>query len=497
MAINCGMAGRTQYPMKTKIRPLWLAAGVGILLVAALVLLALGRLPGVSIEAVSTLAPAGAEPAAGPTRNTSFRLPEAVDEALSGAQVYDHDDLDALLPDRWYASATGIAVEGGQLLADGAAGWATWWGAQRAFQSGDAVLVRFQTDESAQFEFHLERGNWAGTDYRRWALHVGNRFEMGIWEGALPRRYGQLVGTLALRPGTWYQMLMAIGRDGQFVTYVWEDGAEAPQLEYRHALSDGWADGGWLFGLGANRGRVTIDSVTEIAFRDLRRPDRAGAAFWDAVAAYDEGDYGRVLDDISTAVRQTPDRAPYYYYRGLAYAQTEQADLARLDFERAAALDPANDEYLRRLAWLDAEAGDIDAARDELERALALAPLEERNYLWRGLIRRDLQGDLAGALADFDRALELAPNEAELYSQRARTRQLLGDYVAGLADAAQCSELQPRYAECALAAARNQAAAGQADAAVASYQRYLELDTAGQCAVCRAEAQEYVAAHAE
>ena len=483
--------------MKQITRPVWFAMGIGALLTAALLLLILGQIPGVDVQRVPTLVPTGSAVTPGPTRNTDFLLPAAVDSALTDAQVYDHDDLNELVPDRWYASAAGIAVVDGVLLADGTPDWATWWGAQRAFQSGDAVLVRFRTDENAQFEFHLERGGWATSDYRRWALHVGNRFEIGIWEGALPRRYGQLVGTLAVHPETWYDALLVIGRDGQFVTCIWEDGADQPQLEYRHHLGDGWTGGGWLFGLGANRGRVAIDAVTEVAFRKVSDPDQAGATFWDAVDAYDAGDYGRVLDEISMAVRQAPDRAPYYYYRGLAYWQTGQTELARKDFERATTLDPSNDEYLRRLAWVNAEAGNGDEARSELDRALTLAPLEERNYLWRGLIRRDLQQDPEGALADFDRAIELAPNEAELYYQRARTRQLLGRYATGLADARQCSELQPEYAACFLAAARNQNAAGDVAGAVASYEQYLELDTAGTCADCRAEAQAYVAAHAE
>ena len=283
------------------------------------------------------------------------------------------------------------------------------------------------------------------------------------------------MGTLAVRPNTWYDALLAIGRDGQFVTYIWEDSADQPQLEYRHHLGDNWAGGGWLFGLGANRGQVAIDAMTEVTFRNVSEPDQAGATFWDAVDAYDAADYGRVLDEIATAVRQAPDRAPYYYYRGLAYWQTGQMQLARNDFERAAMLDPANDEYLRRLAWVDAEAGDGDQAREELDSALVLAPLEERNYLWRGLIRRDLQQDPQGALADFDRAIELAPNEAELYYQRALTRQSLGQYATGLADATQCGRLQPEYAACGLAAARNQSAAGDVSGARASYQRYLEL----------------------
>lgn len=466
-------------------------------MVAAALLLVLGHIPGVSIQRVPTLVPTGDAATPGPTRNTSFSLPDAVSSVLANAQVYDHDDLTALVADRWYASAAGISVVDGELLAAGAPDWATWWGAQRTFQSGDAVLIRFRTDQDAQFEFHLERGGWATADYRRWALHVGNRFEIGIWEGTLPRRYGQLVGTLAVRPNTWYDALLAVGRDGQFVTYVWEDGADQPQLEYRHHLGDNWTGGGWLFGLGANRGQVAIDAVTEVAFRDVKTPDKAGSAFWAAVDAYDAADYGLALDDLANAVRQAPDRAPYYYYRGLCYWQTGQDGLARADFQRASTLDVTNDEYLRRLAWVDAEAGQADQARAELDQAMALAPLEERNYLWRGLIRRDLQQDPQGALDDFDHAIELAPSEAELYYQRALTYRLLGQYATGLADADQCSELQPAYAACALAAARNQSAAGDVSGAVASYQHYLELDSTGQCADCGTEAQDYIAAHAE
>jgi tetratricopeptide (TPR) repeat protein len=371
--------------------------------------------------------------------------------------------------------------------------WATWWGAQRTFEEGDAVLVLFQPGAGRQLEFHLERGEWATADYRRWAFHAGTRFEMSISEGPNPQSWGELVGRLAPDPDRWYYLLLGIDPGGEFVAFAWEKDAEAPQLEYRRQMDDTWAGPGWVFGMGANRGDALIDSVTEVAFGAVSQPDSAGVHFWEALALVDRDEPADALTELDEALDLDSGNPVYLYYRGMTQWAMGSVDEAQDDLQAASERDPRNDEYLRQLAWLHAtERSEPDAALAYAEDALTLAPLDARNHRMRGLIRRDALADPQGALEDLSRAVELAPLEAELLRLRGETHNLLGDYQSGLQDGLQCADLQPEDAACYIQQARSHVGLGDESGAAAAYRRFLDTTDEPVCPGCREEAEAYV-----
>ena len=485
-------------PESGAIRDLWpaLAGGVIVALILALALL-LNWVPAISPPAV---APAPTAPARGatptPTRNTAVPLDPIVSQALVAPQVYDHDALDEFIETRWYASEASVALTDAGLRITGVEPWASWWGTRRTFEGGDAVLVRFRPDPGSQFEFHLERGTWATGDYRRWAFHVGTRFEMSIIEGADPQRWGELVGQLSPQSESWYSLLLGMDPHGEFLAYLWEDRSTEPHLTYRKQMDETWHGAGWIFGAGANRGAVDVASVTEIAFVRVDPPDGADAHFWRALALADQGNAEAALEALDAALRLEPDNATYLYYRGLTHCDLGQLSEALADLERASELDPDNDEYHRQLAWLHArERGSPIRAQIHIEYALSLAPFEARNYRLRALILRDVQHDWAAALVDFTNAIELAPREAELYRLRGETWNLMGDYATGLEDALQCAELQPEDAACYLQQARSHIGLDDPERAVAAYTLFLETTEREVCPGCREEAEAYIAQH--
>ncbi len=492
-ALAAGMDGRSRQNGRLSLAGLWpvLAGTVVVALILAAAIL---------LDWVPTLTPPPAQPTLAvsptPTRNTAVALNPLVSRVLVSPQVWDHDDLHELIDARWYASEPSVAITEGALRITGAQPWASWWGTRRTFEGGDAVLLRFRPGSGAQFEFHLERGTWATGDYRRWAFHVGTRFEISIIKGAEPQRWGELVGQLSPQPEQWYHLLLGMDPHGEFVTYLWEDGASEPQLAYRRPMDLEWQGPGWVFGAGANRGTVDIDSVTEVAFLRVAQPDGADAYFWRALALVDQDDTDGAIEEMDMAIQAEPDNSTYLYYRGLAHWSVGQIDEALSDLERASEIEPDNDEYHRQLAWLYArERGDLESAETHLERALALSPLEARNYRLRALILRDVQHQFAAAIVDLDNAIELSPQEAELYWLRGETHNLLGEYATGLDDGIKCANLQSEDAACYLQQARSYVGLDDSEAAVAAYSLFLDTTDRVICPGCREEAEAYIVQH--
>ncbi len=486
-------------PRKLRLTPRVLLAIGGLVLVAVVLFLVLKQSAQEGLALVKTPPAQATGPLAlttvpdGRERNTSIRLPAAVGKRVSGARVFDHDDLNELAPGRWYASGPTVQADRGLLTVEGSPGWASWWGTTRTFQQGDAVLLLFQFDPNTQFELHLERGQWAKPTYQRWAFHVGTRFEMSIWEGTQPVRFGEMVGKLAPQAGRWYYLFMGMDAD-EFVAYAWDAEQDSPYLEYRRALGEGWSGPGWIFGMGANRGHITIDSFTEIAFQSLRKPSRAGEWFWKGLTFYDQGEINLALEAFEAAIRNSRDQAPYHYYRALTLWQLDRPQEALADLNKAVELDPQNDEFHRQLAWLYGTGMKQEQqSLASIDKAVGLAPLEARNYRMRGLVLREVKGDLQAALADFDHAIELSPNEAELYRQRGQTYNELGDFASGLASARRCAELQAEDATCYLEQARSYKGLDDRASAVAAYRKFVDLEGVKLCAPCQKEAEAFIA----
>jgi len=76
------------------------------------------------------------------------------------------------------------------------------------------------------------------------------------------------------------------------------------------------------------------------------------------IRLYNEGDTAQALTYFDRAVRENPDLAETYYYRGLVYLSQSENDKATADFERLLQLEPGNshaDEVKEFLKFLTGE----------------------------------------------------------------------------------------------------------------------------------------------
>ncbi|WP_337189192.1 c-type cytochrome biogenesis protein CcmI [Phenylobacterium sp.] len=149
----------------------------------------------------------------------------------------------------------------------------------------------------------------------------------------------------------------------------------------------------------------------------IGRPDvPASPAMGQVVSAtsadgHPQGDVSAMIAQLETQMRQRPDNAEGWRMLGWSYLQTGRNAEAAEAYGRAAALDPANADYLSAQgeATVLAAEGQVTPAAEAIFRktlAIDAADPRARYYL---AVGKDQRGDQAGAMNDWIALLRSAP----------------------------------------------------------------------------------------
>jgi tetratricopeptide (TPR) repeat protein len=164
---------------------------------------------------------------------------------------------------------------------------------------------------------------------------------------------------------------------------------------------------------------------------------------------YQSTNFDQAIVYFDLAIAIEPERAVWYYWRGISYEQKGRHEEAATDIHRAlGGLDhliqqtPDNAEYVatrgRSYAWK----GDFDLAIADLSRAIDLAPNTADYYYVRGSSYSEL-ADFSHAIADFSRAVNLVPTNPDYHYARASAYYGAGHYERAIADLNQAIDANP------------------------------------------------------
>jgi tetratricopeptide (TPR) repeat protein len=134
------------------------------------------------------------------------------------------------------------------------------------------------------------------------------------------------------------------------------------------------------------------------------------AVFEDGMVARQAGDYAQALEDLSTAVRLSPETASYYYWRADTHLQLGQFDDAIMDYTLALGLAPADQASRigRGISWLWKD--EWQKALDDLTQAIDSGAAPAELIAWahraRGTAYRALDRP-AEAVADYQTYLAM------------------------------------------------------------------------------------------
>jgi tetratricopeptide (TPR) repeat protein len=151
-----------------------------------------------------------------------------------------------------------------------------------------------------------------------------------------------------------------------------------------------------------------IDACNKIiALKVFSGAQLATVYFWRAVGWNKKGDYGKVIADMTEAIRLKPDQATYNL-RGSAYFDKGDYDIAIADFNDALKLGPPSGIIFHNRGNAYKSRGEFAKAIADYDMAIKLNPNEAYSYQNRGDAKQAL-GDLDGALADINQAIRLSP----------------------------------------------------------------------------------------
>lgn len=137
---------------------------------------------------------------------------------------------------------------------------------------------------------------------------------------------------------------------------------------------------------------------------------------WQQAQAPDGSDASLVAAEKK--VRQMPDEAGSYIYRGIVYFNRAAYKEAQADFKQAAGLKPDSMAAHYNLAITQQREGDHKAALKSYDALLKLSPEFMQAWYNRGLIALDQKKEKE-ALADFQEALRLTPQTADAKNAQA------------------------------------------------------------------------------
>ncbi|MBN2037704.1 MAG: tetratricopeptide repeat protein, partial [Chitinispirillaceae bacterium] len=145
-----------------------------------------------------------------------------------------------------------------------------------------------------------------------------------------------------------------------------------------------------------------------------------------AILYYYDQRFARAESLLKTLLESAFDDEELHYYLGLVFAATKRADDARLQLEKAVALNPAFAEPWRELCYLSIREGRYDDALAVAQRYVRKAPESTSSWRLKGYVL-SMQKKYKQAIKTFTRALELDTADATTWFELGSSYERTGD----------------------------------------------------------------------
>ena len=186
---------------------------------------------------------------------------------FTGTNVLQFDAFDdPCSMTKWTSRWKTETISNGILEITGETSWQASVVRYREFSPGQGIALRFKFARGSEFEMSFDNGLWNTDRYRRFGLNLrADAAQAIVWQGATGIHGENLTGNLYPQPDSWYDLLMAQDRQGEFIVEIRDPREPLQSLQYRGRIDTPEPASSWLLGIGADKGKLSIDDFADIA----------------------------------------------------------------------------------------------------------------------------------------------------------------------------------------------------------------------------------------
>jgi len=164
-------------------------------------------------------------------------------------------------------------IVGGSFVLTGQEGWSSGLVLRQKIREGDGIILSFKTVNNARFksEFVFTSGTWQTDSFRQFGVYNGQNPKADLFQGMYGLGFNNLYGNLTPKADTWYKLLMAVGKGGEFLAVVWDPDDPSRRVFYNENIGEKWERRSWEFNPKATEGEtVYIDDFFRISFDAMK-----------------------------------------------------------------------------------------------------------------------------------------------------------------------------------------------------------------------------------
>ena len=197
--------------------------------------------------------------------------PTVLSKYLNGVVVFDLNTFDTD-PNMNY-NAELVSVYDGNLQFKGQ-GWEAWASSRLDYREGQGVMFDFSIDSSQspsgfEFETYFDLGIYSTPSYRRFGVYLKPTPQADMWTGQrATEKY--LTGDLKLTPDVWYQVMVVIDKNADFLSVIWDPNNPDIIRKYRIPQGGDWSREIWSFVINGSKGTMLVDNLMSISFDSIK-----------------------------------------------------------------------------------------------------------------------------------------------------------------------------------------------------------------------------------
>jgi hypothetical protein len=136
---------------------------------------------------------------------------------------------------------------------------------------GQGIIIDFRYERGTDFEVIFQYGIWFTDPYRRLGIYcISGIPKANIYLGKNGIGYKNIHGNFNITPDTWYTLMMAFDKEGEFIAIIMDPNDSSSYYRYQERFSEQFYGYSWDLSIGADSGIVYFDNFIKFKFGTIK-----------------------------------------------------------------------------------------------------------------------------------------------------------------------------------------------------------------------------------